>query len=85
MRRWKPSYPSYLEDIPDQDDMQRRADEQFAKEGFLIGSHPDEHVTRIKEMEGARATVISLQLIGQADPAGSIRTYGEEVLPALRR
>jgi len=80
----------YLEDIPDQDDMQRRADEQmtdeqFAEEGFLIGADPHEHVSRIQEMEGAGATVICLQLIGQADPAGSIRTYGEKVLPALRR
>jgi hypothetical protein len=36
-------------------------------------------------MEGAGATVICLQLIGRADPLGSIRTYGERVLPALRR
>jgi coenzyme F420-dependent glucose-6-phosphate dehydrogenase len=91
-RRWKPTQlpELYLEDIPDQDDMQRRADEQmtdeqFAKEGFLIGADPEEHVGRIREMEGAGATVICLQLIGQADPMGSIRTYGEHVLPALRR
>nr|MBA3357837.1 LLM class flavin-dependent oxidoreductase [Thermoleophilaceae bacterium] len=91
-RRWKPTQlpELYLEDIPDQDDMQRRADEQmtdeqFAEEGFLIGADPHEHVSRIQEMEGAGATVICLQLIGQADPAGSIRTYGEKVLPALRR
>ena len=89
--RWKPTQlpELYLEDIPDQDDMQRRADEQmtdeqFAKEGFLVGSDTDEHVRRIREMEDAGATVISLQLIGQADPMGSIRTYGEKVLPALR-
>ncbi len=90
-RRWKPTQlpELYLEDIPDQDDMQRRADEQmtdeqFAKEGFLVGSDTDEHVRRIREMESAGATVICLQLIGQADPMGSIRTYGEQVLPALR-
>ena len=90
-RRWKPTQlpELYLEDIPDQEDMQRRADEQmtdeqFAKEGFLVGSDTDEHVNRIREMEQAGATVICLQLIGQADPMGSIRTYGEKVLPALR-
>ena len=70
--------------------MQRRADEQmtdeqFAREGFLVGADTDEHVSRIQEMEQAGATVICLQLIGQADPMGSIRTYGEKVLPALRR
>ena len=35
-------------------------------------------------MEKVGATVVCLQLIGQADPLGSIRTYGEMVLPALR-
>jgi len=90
-RRWKPTQlpELYLEDIPDQDDMQRRADEQmtdeqFAKEGFLVGADTDDHVSRIQAMENAGATVICLQLIGQADPMGSIRTYGEKVLPALR-
>ena len=90
-RHWKPTQlpELYLEDIADQGDMQRRADEQmsdeeFAREGFLIASDPEEHIERIREMERAGATVICLQLIGRADPFGSIRTYGERVLPALR-
>lgn len=90
-RKWKPTQlpELYLEDIHDQDDMQRRADaqmtdEQFAKEGFFVGSDPEEHVERISELERAGATVVCLQLIGDADPMGSIRTYGEEVLPVLR-
>jgi len=91
-RHWKPTQlpELYLENIADQHDMQRRADakmsdEEFAKEGFVIGSDPGEHVERIREMERAGATVVCLQLIGRADPLGSIRTYGERVLPALRR
>lgn len=90
-RHWKPTrLPEvYVDDIADQEEMQRRADvqmsdEQFAREGFLISSEPDEHVARIREMQRAGATVICLQLIGRADPFGSIRTYGERVLPALR-
>jgi coenzyme F420-dependent glucose-6-phosphate dehydrogenase len=90
-RHWKPTQlpELYLDDIADQQDMQRRADaemsdEQFAKEGFLIAADPSEHVERIRSMERAGATVICLQLIGRADPLGSIRTYGERVLPALR-
>jgi len=90
-RHWKPTQlpELYVEDIADQDDMQRRADaqmsdEEFAQEGFLISSDPEEHIERIREMERAGATVICLQLIGRADPFGSIRTYGEQVLPALR-
>ena len=90
-RHWKPTQlpELYVEDIADQEDMQRRADaqmsdEQFAREGFLISSDPEEHIERIREMERAGATIICLQLIGRADPFGSIRTYGEQVLPALR-
>ncbi|MEA2223084.1 MAG: hypothetical protein QOH83_1460 [Solirubrobacteraceae bacterium] len=90
-RHWKPTQlpEVYVDDIADQEDMQRRADvqmsdEQFAREGFLISSDPDEHVERIREMERAGATIICLQLIGRADPFGSIRTYGERVLPVLR-
>ncbi len=90
-RRWKPTQlpELYLDDISDQDVMQRLADEkmtdeQFATEGFLVGSDTDDHIERIREMEGAGASVVCLQLIGSADPLGSIRTYGEQVLPALR-
>ena len=78
----------YKEEIPDPADMQGRAeeqlsDEEFAKEGFLIGADPDEHVRRLREMEESGATDICLQCIG-ADPLGSIARYGEHVLPALR-
>ncbi len=90
-RHWKPTQlpEVYVDDIADQHEMQRRADvelsdEQFAREGFLISSDPEEHVERIREMERAGATTICLQLIGRADPFGSIRTYGERVLPVLR-
>ncbi len=91
-KRWKPTQlpELYRDEIPDQHDMQRRAEEQmsderFAKEGFIVGADPGEHVERIRRIEAIDgATVVSLQLIGQADPMGTIRTYGESVLPALR-
>jgi coenzyme F420-dependent glucose-6-phosphate dehydrogenase len=90
-RRWKPTQlpELYTDDIRDQDDMQRRADEQmtdeqFASEGFILSEDPEEHVQRIHEIEQLGATVVCLQLIGQADPLGTLRTYGESVLPALR-
>ena len=90
-RRWKPTQlpEVYRDDVHDPADMQRRADEQmtdeqFAKEGFLVGADVEEHVERIREIQAVGATVVCLQLIGTADPLGSIRTYGERVLPALR-
>jgi coenzyme F420-dependent glucose-6-phosphate dehydrogenase len=89
--KWKPTqFPEvYTKAIPDPVDMQelgsQMSDEEFAHEGFLVGADAEEHVGRLREMQEAGATVICLQLIGDADPMGSIRRYGEEVLPALRR
>jgi coenzyme F420-dependent glucose-6-phosphate dehydrogenase len=89
-KMWKPTQlpEVYKDPLPDPAEMRERADEQmsdteFAKEGFLVGADPDEHVDRIREMEQAGATVVGLQCIG-ADPLGSIARYGEHVLPALR-
>jgi coenzyme F420-dependent glucose-6-phosphate dehydrogenase len=91
-RRWKPTQlpELYRDDIHDPADMQRRADEQmtdeqFASEGFIVSADPDEHVERVREIAAIEgATAVCLQLIGQADPMGTIQTYGERVLPALR-
>jgi coenzyme F420-dependent glucose-6-phosphate dehydrogenase len=90
-RKWKPTQLSevYRDDIADPAEMQRLADEQmtdeqFAREGFIVSSDLDEHVERIRQIEAIGGTVICLQLIGDADPLGSIRAYGEHVLPAVR-
>jgi len=90
-RKWKATQlpQLYTDDLHDPAEIVRLgeenvSDEEFAKEGFLVGADPDEHVERIREMESVGATVVCLQLIGDADPMGSIRRYGEQVLPALR-
>ena len=90
-RKWKATQlpELYTDDIHDPAEAlklgeENVSDEQFAKEGFLVGADPEEHVERIREIEQVGGTVICLQLIGDADPMGSIRRYGDEVLPALR-
>jgi coenzyme F420-dependent glucose-6-phosphate dehydrogenase len=90
-KRWKPTQlpELYTDDISDQDEMQRLADEQmsdeeFATEGFIVSEDVDEHIERVREIAGLGATTVCLQLIGQADPMGTIGVYGERVLPALR-
>jgi hypothetical protein len=65
---------------------QRMSDEEFAHEGLLVGSDEQEHIGRIRKMmdiEGV--TVVCLHGIGDHDPLTSIRRYGDEVLPVLRR
>lgn len=91
-KKWKTTQFSeyYLGDHHDLDAMaaeseRRMTDEEFAHEGFLVSADPDEHVRRIREMAAIDGvTVVCLQGIGDHDPLGSIRRYGEEVLPRLR-
>jgi coenzyme F420-dependent glucose-6-phosphate dehydrogenase len=89
-KKWKATQlpEMYTDDIHDPAEMfrmaeERMSDEEFAHKGFLVGADAEEHVERIREMQYLGATVICLQLIGDADPLGSIRRYGEEVLPRL--
>lgn len=91
-RRWKPTQlPSvYREDIHDPAEMQRLAeaelsDDEFAHGGFVVSADVEHHVSRLRELCELGPSVICTQLIGQADPHGTIATYGERVLPALRR
>ena len=91
-RKWKATQLDevYRDDLHDPAEMLAKADaeisdEQFAKQGFIVSADPTEHVDRIRQLETIHeaTTAIVLQLIG-ADPLGSIRRYGEHVLPALR-
>jgi coenzyme F420-dependent glucose-6-phosphate dehydrogenase len=50
----------------------------------LLSSDPDHHVRKIKAMQQLGATTIVLMNISGADPLGTLRTYGEHVLPQLR-
>jgi coenzyme F420-dependent glucose-6-phosphate dehydrogenase len=91
-RKWKATQldASYVADLHDPAEMLAKADaemsdEEFAKQGFLVGADPAEHVERLREIAAIDgATAVCLQQIGDADPLGSIRRYGESVLPALR-
>jgi coenzyme F420-dependent glucose-6-phosphate dehydrogenase len=91
-RKWKATQLDevYRDDLHDPAEMLAKADaevsdEQFANEGFIVSADPGEHVERIRALEAIHeaTTAIVLQLIG-ADPLGSIRRYGERVLPAVR-
>jgi coenzyme F420-dependent glucose-6-phosphate dehydrogenase len=92
-KKWKATQMPevYRDDLHDPAEMLAKADaqmsdEEFAKQGFIVGADPQEHVERIRQIEAIddATTAIVLQLIGDADPMGSIRRYGEHVLPALR-
>jgi len=90
-RKWKATQldDSYLRDLHDPAAMYERAerevsDEEFAKQGFIVGADPAEHVERIRQLGELGASIVCLQGIGDIDPVGSIERYGREVLPELR-
>jgi coenzyme F420-dependent glucose-6-phosphate dehydrogenase len=89
-RVWKATQPQeyFTDDWHDPAEMYERAerevsDEEF-KRSYIIGSDPERHVERIRDVERLGATIVCLQNGSGADPLGALRTYAEHVLPALK-
>jgi coenzyme F420-dependent glucose-6-phosphate dehydrogenase len=89
-RVWKATQPQefFTDDWHDPKAMYDKAerevsDEEF-KESYIIGSDPEQHVERIREVEQLGATIVCLQNASGADPRGALRVYGERVLSALK-
>ena len=89
-RLWRGTQPDevYVEPFDTPAKIQRfareRVDDDALRQGFLISTDVDTHVQRIRGLQELGATIVCLQNISGADPFGTIRTYGEHVLPALR-
>jgi hypothetical protein len=49
-----------------------------------LGPDPAKHVRQIKAMQAMGATAVVVMNVSGADPIGTIRLYGEHVLPRLR-
>jgi coenzyme F420-dependent glucose-6-phosphate dehydrogenase len=89
MRVWRATMPDefYTDDWHDPAQMQEHASsisDDEIRESFVVSTDPAEHVEKIRALEQLGATVVCLQNMSGADPMGTIRTYGEHVLPALR-
>lgn len=50
----------------------------------IVSSDPATHVAKITAMREMGASVIALMNVSGADPHGTVRTYGRDVLPRLR-
>ncbi|MDQ4130689.1 MAG: TIGR03557 family F420-dependent LLM class oxidoreductase [Actinomycetota bacterium] len=89
-KMWKGAQPPefFTDDWHDPERMQAHAEREISDEAlrssFIISTDPGEHIDRIRDIERLGASVVSLQNVSGADPHGTIRTYGERVLPALR-
>lgn len=89
-RVWKGAQPEefFTDDWHDPKAMYERGEEQVSdddlREALIIGSDPDAHVERIREIERMGATTVALMNVSGAGPREALDTYRDRVLPALR-
>lgn len=88
-REWKATLVDehYTEAIADPAEVGRNGepipDEDFTEQA-IVSADPVAHVDRLHELEQLGPTIVSVMNVSGADPLGTFRAYGTEVLPALR-
>lgn len=88
-REWKATLvdANYAEDIHDPSAVEATganvSDTKFTTMG-IVSADPATHVRKVKEIQAMGATTVVLMNVSGADPHGTLRTYGREVLPKLR-
>ena len=88
-REWKGTLAleNYAADISDPAEVgehgEKVSDLKF-KMMAILSADPKVHVRRIKAMRAMGATAIVMMNVSGADPVGTMRLYGEHVLPELR-
>jgi coenzyme F420-dependent glucose-6-phosphate dehydrogenase len=88
-REWKGTLPDepYAEDLSDPAEIGALGEsihDRKYRMMAIVSSDPGTHVRRIKAMKAMGATAIVVMNVSGADPVGTLRMYGEHVLPALR-
>ena len=88
-REWKGTLVDehYTDAIVDPAEIGRHGDDvsdSTFKAQAIVSSDPQAHVKRIRMLEKLGATAVCVMNISGSDPLGTLRTYGEQVLPALR-
>jgi coenzyme F420-dependent glucose-6-phosphate dehydrogenase len=88
-REWKATLADepYAEDVADPAEVgavgESVSDRKY-KMMAILSADPGTHVRQIKAMQAMGATAVVLMNVSGADPAGTVRLYGEHVLPRLR-
>jgi coenzyme F420-dependent glucose-6-phosphate dehydrogenase len=88
-REWKGTLVDehYTEPIADPAEIGQKgegvSDRTFTSQA-IASSDPDTHVKKLRMLEKLGATAVCVMNISGHDPLGTIRTYGEHVLPELR-
>jgi coenzyme F420-dependent glucose-6-phosphate dehydrogenase len=88
-REWKATLvdDNYRKDIHDPAHVgalgREISDRQF-KAMAIVSADPRTHIRKIKAIRALGATAVVVMNVSGADPTGTLRMYGEQVLPALR-
>ena len=88
-KEWKGTLvdENYATDVSDPADVGRLGEEVPDTKWKMMGiisSDPDVHVRKVKAISQLGASAVVLMNVSGADPHGTIRTYGRDVLPKLR-
>jgi coenzyme F420-dependent glucose-6-phosphate dehydrogenase len=88
-REWKGTLVDehYTDAIADPAEVGRNGDElsdaTFQAQA-IVSADPETHVKKIRLLERLGATAVCVMNVSGADPSGMLRSYGSDVLPALR-
>jgi coenzyme F420-dependent glucose-6-phosphate dehydrogenase len=89
-REWKGTLvdENYAGDVSDPAQVGRLGEENVSDRKYkmmaLLSADPGTHVRQLKAMRAMGATAVVVMNVSGADPLGTIRLYGEHVLPELR-
>ncbi|MBO0775336.1 MAG: LLM class flavin-dependent oxidoreductase [Actinobacteria bacterium] len=89
-REWKGTLvdENYAADVHDPATIGARGQDEVSDRKFtmmgILSADPAAHVRKIKAMRALGATAIVVMNVSGADPLGTVRLYGDHVLPALR-
>ena len=74
--------------IPDPAKIQQAAEQDIpveqVLEGWAIGTDPNAHIAKIKELQESGATIVNIHS-GQADQRRVVEFYGTKVIPKVNR
>jgi coenzyme F420-dependent glucose-6-phosphate dehydrogenase len=89
-RVWKATQPQeyFTDDWHDPQAMYENAEREVSddefKESYIIGSDPELHVERLRQVESLGATIVCIQNASGSDPLRALQVYGARVLPELK-
>jgi coenzyme F420-dependent glucose-6-phosphate dehydrogenase len=89
-REWKGTLAdeSYADDVSDPARVGELGEENVSDRKYkmmaMLGPDPSTHVRQLKAIRAMGATAVVVMNVSGADPLGTVRLYGDHVLPELR-